>query len=372
MMEFLTLKPKAFGLDISDFSLKIVSLEKKKRILKLENFFQKELTPGIVEEGEIKDEEKLAQILREVIKKANIKTKYVIASLPERKVFLEIIQMPKLTEEELKSAIIYEIENYIPLPVEKIYLDYQVVPPIYESLEKLEVLIVAFPKEIVDSYFRTLKSADLFPLAFESESLAIARSLVRDEITDSPILLIDLGATKTTFIIFSGYSVRFSFSSPLASKVFTEAISKNLKISFTEAERLKIKCGLEEKITLKIKNHERILISERGEIFEALIPPLVDLTQQIKKCIDYYQTHISNHSLSFTQKKISKILLCGGGANLKGLCEFLSLELKTPVFLGNPWVNIFPEFKEKERDLPLDESLKYTTALGLALRGIKE
>lgn len=374
MMEFLSLKPEAFGLDISDLSLKIVKLKRKGKFLNLASFGEEEIKPGIIKEGEIKDEEKLAEIIKSAIKKVKgekIKTKYVIASLPEEKAFLQVIQMPRLSEEDLKSAIIYEAENYIPLPIEEVYLDFQIVPPVYNHLDHFDVLIAALPKKIINSYCSCLKLAGLQPLAFEIESQAIARALIKDEKTTQPVLLIDLGATRTSFIIFSGYSLRFTSSIPISGQIFTQIISKNLGINMKEAERLKIKFGLGKKIILKMEDKKLKKIKERGEIFEALIPALIDLVQQIKRHLEYYKTHSSHEHLSQNGKGVSKILLCGGGANLKGLPEFLSLETNLSVELGNPLINILPEKKEFP-NLSFEESLRYTTALGLALRNFRE
>ena len=69
---------------------------------------------------------------------------------------------------------------------------------------------------------------------------------------------------------------------------------------------------------------------------------------------------------------MTKILLCGGGANLKGLSELLALELKIPVEIANPWVNILSEDQKETSELPFEKSLGYAVALGLALRGIKK
>lgn len=373
MLEFFSLKKQVFGLDISDLSLKLVLLRKKKDSFLLEAIGESKIKPGIVENGEIKNEEKLAEIIQEAIKnigKSKFITKNVIVSLPEKKSFLEIIRMPKLREEELKSAILYEAENHIPLPIQEVYLDYQIIPPVYENSKNIDILLVAVPKKIADSCLATLKLAGLFPLVFENESLAIARALIKDEITESPVLLIDIGKTKSTFIIFSGHSVKFSFSSPISSDTFTEVISKNLNISFIEAEKIKIKQGLTEKLKVKLKKENAILEEMNGTIFEILVPPLVDFVQQIKKCLDYYKTHIEDNYVLPTDRRIAKIFLCGGGANLKGLSSFLSLELKVPVQLGNPWINVLKE-KNKISTMSLSESLKYTTAIGLALRGIQ-
>jgi len=372
MLELLSLKPEAFGLDISDLSLKIVKLKRKGKKIELASFGETEIPPGIIKKGEIRKEEELIKILKEALKKVRgekIKTRYTIVSLPEEKAFLQVIKMPPLSEEELKSAILYEAENYIPLPLEKVYLDFQVVSS-SKHLKHLEVLIAALPKEIVDSYTRCLKEAGLKPLALEVESLAVARALIKNEITQRSVLLIDFGATRTGFIIFLGRSIRFTTSITVSSEDFTNIIAKTLKISQREAENLKRRFGLEGRIVLKIKDGVKKKI-EKGKVFEALIPALTDLIQQIKKYIDFYQTHTSKEYLPPDSLLIEKALLCGGGANLKGFPELLSLELKIPVELGNPWVNILSDPKEGLAKLPLEKSLAYATALGLALRGIQ-
>jgi len=381
MLEFLTLKPEAFGLDISDLSLKIIKLKKKKGGLSLASFGETEVPAGIIEGGEIKNEDNLAKIIKEAVNKVKgekLKTKYVIASLPEEKSFLQVIQLPKMTEEELKKAIRFEAENYIPLPIEEVYLDFQIVQPLYNHLDHLDVLIAALPKKTVDPYVASIKKAGLMPAVLEIESQAIARALIKNEVSPSPILLIDLGATRTGFIIFSGYSLRFTFSIPVSSQKLTEAISKTMNINLFEAEKLKRKYGLEvrEKVSFrkKIKGIKfEKEITEDKRIFNALIPSIIDLIEQIKKYLDYYQTHMGHeHLFPDSKELVKKILLCGGGANLKGLSEILSLGLKIPVVMGNPWVNILPEPLKEVPRLPYEKSLSFTTALGLALRGIRE
>ncbi len=374
MLEFLTLKPKAFGLDISDLSLKIVELKKKRGVPSLSSFGEENIRPGIIKKGEIEKEDDLVEIIKAAMDKVQgkrIKTKYVVTSLPEEKAFFQVIQMPKVPPEDLKSAVIYEAENYIPLPIESVYLDFQVIPPLHNHLGHFDVLIAAMPKQTIDSYVSSLKKAGLEPIALEIESLAIIRALIKNETTTAPVLLIDFGATRTSFIIFSGHSLRFTSSIAVSSEHFTEIISKTLGVDFIEAKKLKIKYGLEEKIKVKIKGEGSNIKKERGKIFEALIPALVDLIQQIKKHLYYYQTHATHEHLPPGESRVSKILLCGGGSNLKGFSEFLSSELKLPVELGNPWVNILPKGQKSISKFPQKENLRYATALGLALRGIK-
>lgn len=369
-MNFLTLKPETFGLDITDSSLKIIKLKKKKKFLTLASFSKLSFDSGLIERGEIKDEKALIEAIKTVltlVKGEKLKTKYSVVSLPEEKTFSQIIQLPRMKEEELKEAVYFEAENYIPLPLNEVYLDYQIVPPLYDHLDHLDVLIIALPKKIVDSYLLSCQKAGLKPLVLESESQAISRAVIKNNLSPQPLLVIDLGKKKTSLIIFSGHSLRFTSSLPISSQKFTEAISKALKVKLRKAEQLKIKYGL-----IKAK-------PEGKKIFEALIPVLTDLIEQMKKYLIYYQTHTGHEHLPPNGRGIKKVLLVGGGANLKGLTDFLAGELKLPVELGNPWINIFPlssrgrpKLSKERPALSYQESLAYTTAFGLALRTIRE
>lgn len=379
MLEFLTLKPKAFALDISDLSLKLVKLEKNKKGFTLVSFLRKEITPGIIEKGEIKNQDALIDIIKSSISEVKGKpldTKYVVASLPEEKTFLQVIQLPLLKEEEVKEAAKFEAENYIPFPINQVYLDSRIVKPVSGRLGHLDVLIAAIPKTTVDPYVFCLKKAGLVPLALEIESQATARALVKDQVSDFPLLLLDIGATRTSFIVFSGHSIRFTSSIPIASEEFTRAITKNLKLNLKEAEAFKLKYGLlgPKKVELKGKEEDVFekKIKREERFFKAFVPVLTNFTEEIKKRIDYYQSHISREHLPPGGKGIEKILLCGGGANLKALDQFFSSELKTPTTLANPWINILLEGKKEVPQLPFKESLSFATALGLALKGTRE
>ena len=372
MLNFLNLNPQAFGIDISDLSIKIVKLKKKRRGFELACFGEVPVKQGIINKGEIKKEDALIKIIKKAIsKQENLKTPYAIVSLPEEKAFLKVIQMPKMKSEELKEAIYFEAENYIPLSLEKVCFDFQVVPAANTKQTHLEVLVAALPKTIVEPYVSCLKEAGVRPVSLEIESSAITRALIKQERSRVPILLIDLGLTRTSFIVFSGNSLRFTSSISISSKKFTEAISQFLDIDLKKAEKLKIKYGLlgSKKVILRgkkdSKQFKKEIITE-NKIFEALIPILTNLTKQIRKYLDFYRSHASQERLSSNGKGVEKILLCGGGAYLKELDIFLSSELNLPVEIGNPWINI-----SKQPLLPPEKSLKYTTAIGLALRGIR-
>ncbi|MGB2762356.1 MAG: type IV pilus assembly protein PilM [Minisyncoccales bacterium] len=382
ILDYLNLNPEAFGIDISDSSIRIVKLKKKGRAsptagqgLSLASFGQTSIKPGIIRDGKVRNEIGLVKAIQKAVKDVKgekLKIKHVVASFPEKNAFLQMIKMPKMGKEEMESAIRFEAENYIPISVHKVYLDFQIIPSVNKKQNYFEVLLVAMPKDIVDSYVACFRKAGLKIKALEIDSISIARALIKNKESSNPVLLMDLGATKTSFIMFNKNSLRFTASIPISCQKFTEVISRVLEVDIKKAEKLKTKYGLKnpERVHLKGKRNKagfkkEIICQER--IFEALIPILTDLVEQTKSYLDYYKSHDVLGGFSGEKKEVEKIILCGGGANLKGISSFLSLELKVLVQSGNPWINI-----SKGIEMPLEESLEYTTAIGLALMGINK
>lgn len=351
-------RPSAFGLDISDFSIKIAQLEKKNKRLKLKSFNRTNLPRNTVEGGEIKKEKQLIKSIRNSIDNVRgepIKTPYAVCSLPEQCSFVKIIQLPKMKRDEIKEAVKWEAEANIPLSLEEVYLDWVIIPGEKDS-EHLNILINAAPKELVDKYLQVLRAADIEPVVFEIESVATARSLIKKDDSFKPLLIIDLGSNRTSFIIFAENNLRFTSSISISNQQMISDVAKKLRVNKEEAQLLKFKTGLDKS-------------KKQGEVFNALLPSLVKLVNQIKDYIVFYKDQ--SQEAKVPQENISKIVLCGGGANLEGLPQYLSGRLKIPVVLGNPWVNIFKTLPKELPGVSRKESLAYATALGLALRGIK-
>ncbi len=364
-MSFLSLKEKTFGLDFSDLSLKVAELKPKGDYHKLKSWACEEIKPGIIEGGDIQNRKEAVKAIKKVLSKAKergLKNDKVVASLPEKKAFLQVIRMPKMKEEELSSAVPFEAENYIPLPIDQVYLDFQLIPSSDKKSKYSDVLIAALPKNTVDPYVDCLKKAGLSPQALEVESQSISRALIRGGSCPHPVLIIDFGKSNTSFIIYAGSSLRFTSSVDVSSYEITDKISDALGIDFKTAENLKIEHGLHPE-QIKVKGKK----TSKKKYLSAVKSAMKELQSQVERYSDYYQSHAKKNGKSPFQE-IKKIILCGRGANLKGLADHLSLSLKMPVELGNPWVNILPDPLKEVPDLSFEESLGYTTALGLALR----
>lgn len=352
------IEPPAFGLDISDFVLKIAFLKPENDNYTLASFIETPIPEGIVESGEIKKPDELLKILLSSLKNVKgekINTKFVAATIPERKSFLRIIQLPKMSEEEIASAIKFEIEANIPLSLDEAYYDWQTLDESTTKIGHQDILVAVAPKSIIEPYNNLVKSAGLMPKVFELESIATSRSIIQDLKVEKPTLIINLGSTQVSFVIFSNEAPRFSASinTPFKNH-FTYYISQYLKVSMEEAEIIKRSVGLDK-------------TKQDGKVFEALEPAMNILVNQIQDYSDYYVSHAQHEHTS--HPKIAKIILCGGDSNLIGIAPYLSGLLKMPVELGNPWVNILPAPLKEIPLMPYEKSLAFTSCLGIALRG---
>jgi len=347
----------AFGLDLSDLSVKLAWLKRSGQQLNLASFIRQDIPENIIESGIIKKEDELIDLIKKTVAQAKgekIKTKFCVVSLPETESFIRVVQLPKIKEDEIAEAIKWELEANIPVSIEDVYFDWQKVEVDFSSPDHMDILIGALPKTLVDPYLNVIKKADLKPLVFEIESIATARALINRKGPVDPLFIIDIGAKRTSLIIFAGGTVLLTTSLPISNNLLIEDIAKGLQIDYLKAKKMKIKIGLD-------------LFKEGGKVFRIIEPRLLELVGEIKKYIEYYNAILLS---KYPQKTgITKILLCGGGANLNGLPGFLSSELKTEVAIGNPWNNILDPDTKELPGLPFSESLSFTTALGLALRG---
>lgn len=350
----------AFGLDLSDASFKLVQIKNRGGKLYLSSFIKEDIPSGWIGEGEIKKPEELAALVKKIIKKAKgeaIQTKRVVCNLPEEKVFIRVIQMPRMKKEEMDKAIRWEAEAHIPLGINEVYLDWQIVGPSVRDSRNYEVLLAAAPKKIVENYLVFLKASGLEPIALEPESVAVTRSLLSSDDL-KPAIIVDLGTTGTNFVIFSDQSIRFTSHIHISGQFFNRAIMKELAVDEKEANQLKIKIGLD-----KTKG--------KGLVYKALEPIVNQLAEQIRDYIIFYQNQVAK--VQEANGKIVQILLCGGDSLLSNLPAFLSQRLNLSVRVADPLVNLTVSDKKqliygKGLVFSKKEAFVYTTALGLALR----
>lgn len=333
------------GIDVSDRSVKFASLSLARGRFSLAKFGEREIPPGVIEAGEIKNKEALREVLAEIRKETDYP--WVAASLPEEQVFVTSLELPAMRRADLRSSVELQLEEYIPLPPSEVIFDYEIVREPDAGGGNFVLAVSAVPRRIVLPYFETLESAGFQVLAMELEAQAIMRSLFRagDERT---FVVIDFGKTRTSFFVICRRAVLFSVTRvTIGGAGVSKSIEKTLGVSYAEAEKLKTQQGL-----LRSKKDSRLLF--------ALLPIVSALKDELKQLCAYWQGH---------QKEIiSRVIITGGQATLPGLAEYLEAGLNIPVEVGSVWTNIFDANREVP-DVNFKQSQRYATSLGLALRG---
>lgn len=326
------LRGEPFGLDISDLSIQITQLNKKRKVTSA-NYY--EIDPGIIENGKVLNPSALVKGIEKAMNSAKPKTPRtsdVIASLPDSQIFMQVcntahepnlVNFEKLLEKEARADI--------PLDISDMFADYQI---LNKGEEEQEVLFVAAPKEIVNDYTAVLAASGLRPVALDMESGCLGRCLLPSDFKNSQsVIIVDIGARTTIISIFIPKGIYFSMNVAVAGNVFSRKIAEKLKIEFSEADQLKIEYGLTGK-------DDRLGV---GEIIKTELNPII---KSIQESISYHKFKLGTDP--------GKVLIVGGTSKMTGLVDYMKQQLKYNVEIGNT----------KARPM--------STAYGLALRGISE
>lgn len=365
------------GIDISDGILRAVQLKKNGDKIKFQAVSKIDLAKGIFKDGEIMNMDEAAKKIKELIANptyGKFSSDEVIACLPEPKTFIKLIEIKK-TEGELGKMIEEEMENHIPMAVSEIYYDWQAIGV---AEDKQKILIGAAPKNIVNQYTELLARAKLSIVALEIEPISICRGLLAEERpkfkkeNGGNYAVIDIGAKRSNITVYAKNAILFSFSLPISGNDITAKIARTLKIENGQAGKAKIICGLDE-------------TKAQGAVKDILHNMIKQLVGKIKKTFSYYDNNFKDFG------PINKIILCGGGANIKDIDRIISEYIKVKTERGNALINLNEDEKttaklfSETHNLTIDFNKKedgkkyktiqdatpsYATAIGLALRGV--
>ena len=335
------------GLEISEHSLKHLSFSGRK-FRTLKRYGNCDLKPGVIAHGEITDPIALSGALHTFL--PDVGTPYVHVSLPEQKGYIFRMMIPRENTLPLKEAIEFRIEENIPLPSSDIIFDCEELP--HESTEsEIALNVTAFPRATIEVYYAALVDAGFVPLSFEIESQAAARAVLPMNDTAAR-MIVDFGETRTVIAVAERGVVRFTTSLDLAGGSIAAALQSVVSGNATEIERLKNDEGLSG-------------LPSGSPTSTAVLPTVTLLRDEINRHFVYWRTH--GETTGTVHLPITSIILCGGNANLKGITEYLSDNLRTPVTLSDVWRNAF-SLAHYVPEIPYKQSLRYSTVVGLALR----
>lgn len=332
-----------FALDIGTVNIKVVRLSKTRSGYKLEAASMVP-TPvgGMLSESDA-SVSKMADAISKAKSDTRISTKNVIASLPESEVFTRIVTMPKMSMGELETAISWEAEQYIPLPLADVNFAYSVVD--IKPDGSLSVMIVAAPKRLVEKYERVLSLAGLNPLALETELLAAARCL-SDEKDKNLCLVVDCGARTTDMAVMKSGNVVFTRSIATAGEALTRSVMTNLQLDENQAEAFKRSYGM-------LPNQLE------GKVSKAMQQVVQLIGSEITRTIAFFESHNNQDA------RVSSVKLVGGTSLMPEFVSSLATMLNVEVQAGNPGAMLHDDKVSQVESLPM-----YSVAIGLAMKDI--
>lgn len=339
------LTSSSFGLDISEESIRFVELIATREGVRLGKYGEKNIPLGEIESGKIKNPKVIEEILGTLRKDEKVKS--VRVSLPEEQVYLFRTKLEKEGLEDIRQGIEFTIEEHIPLAVQDVIFDYEI---LFQDVKNIHIQVAAISKAVIGDYVSVFENARIDVSSFELEAQAIARAVVKRGDEDT-YMIVDFGKRRTGISIISKGVLMFTSTIDVGGVMLTNVIQKSFKITFEEAEKMKQKYGLGRD-------------SENKEMFSVLLNGVSVLRDEISRQFLFWHTNKDDEGKD--RDPIRKIILCGGDSNLKGLAEYLSVSMRTKVDVANVWTNI-RNTEEYIPEMNLEQSLSYSTAVGLAL-----
>jgi type IV pilus assembly protein PilM len=338
----------SIGLDVGSSYIKAVKLKESKGAYELELLHVHPLPPELIVDGSIIDSLRLVDSIKEMIKTAGIKTKNVVMSISgHSSVIIKRISLPEMTEEELSESIKFEAEQYVPFDIEDVNLDFQIIGP-KEEPGQMDVILVAVKKDIINEYISVARDAGLNPVVMDISSFALENMYgINYEVdSDRNIALVNIGASTINIIILKGGISVFTRDSSLGSNLHTEALQREFKISYENAER--VKRG-EHVDNISPEDAQAVIQSASEEILNEIV-----------RSFDYYRSATVNED-------ISEVILSGGCARIGNFAEMIAEKSGVETRLAEPFRNM--KISKKFDRSYLDEiSPMMAVSVGLALR----
>ena len=342
----------AVGLDIGTSGVRAAELSFGKGGHTLERFGQIGLPSGAVRDGEVVDVDAVAAALRMLWAQAKFGTKKVVVGVANQKVVVRQVELPWLPADELRKSLPFQVQDYIPMPVDQAILDFH---PLEESTNEngartVRVLLVAASRDMVGSAVEAVEKAGLVPSTVDLTSFAVLRSLAGEDagLGLEAEALVDVGASITNIVVHQGGVPRFVRILLMGGADITDAVSERLGIPMDQAEHLKQVTGLDDS-------------SDPHPVHRVLDLSGSAFVEEVRGSLDYYAAQPGS-------TRIGRVLLSGGGSLLRGLPQRLSSATRLPVVAAQPMSRL-----RLGRTGLSDEQLAYvaplaTVPLGLALR----
>lgn len=331
------------GLDISQTGIKVMAVDSKKWLVL--GYGSADLDPAKVQASLETGTSYLTENIQGLLSTkliGELPSNHVILGVPTARSFSRTFTIPAKAESTLADAVEVEVDQYIPVPMSSLYVDYEIIE---RTKGNLTVIMSAVPKKLIDNCVSAVKAAGLEPIMVEPGINAVARIIETAEEGHLPTMIVDIGPASTDIAVFDGGAIRVSGSVGIGGNTFTIDIAKKLDVALENAHQLKVLNGLSAG-------------PRQAKITSAMQPSLQRIVAEVRKVVRYYNERLSE---SF---KIEQLLVVGGGSNVPGIGDYFTNELVMPARVASPWQKLdFGKLPQPNKQF----RPRYITAAGLAI-----
>jgi type IV pilus assembly protein PilM len=333
-----------FGLDIGTTAIRLVQLRGNGQLKTLVKYAYVPVDNNITLSDAKVDQQKLTAVIKDLVTQAKIMTTNVAVNLPSNRVFTTVVDMDRLSKDDLGKSIRYQADSLIPTPLAESKIDWALLGDSPADKTKVEVLLSSVPNKFIEERLDVLEATGLNVIAFEPDNMALARALIPVDAT-KPQIVIDIGHKTTDMVISMAGAPRLTRVLPTGTEALVHAAAQNLNIDSKQADQFVFKFGLDQS---KLE----------GQVYRAIIGTVEILTAEIDKSIKFFMTRYN--------EKIERIIVTGGASALPEFPLYIANKFGLNVEIGNAWRNV--SFAPERQNELLAVSNQFSVAAGLAER----
>ncbi len=335
-----------FALDIGTTALRLVQLAgNEQHGWILQKFAYVPVERKVLEDGSAAGQRRLGETILGAMRQAGITTKNIAVGMPAARTFTSIVRVENLPEAELLNSIKYQLDKYIPMPIDEATVDYVSLGVCPHDATRAEVLVSSSAVDFAESRMELIESFGLNVIAQEPESLAMARALMPVGAQDAR-MIIDLGERSTDLVMMYRGMPRLVRSIPGGFALLVKTVSSSLSVKEDQSRQFILKFGLaQDKV--------------EGQVFRALDSTLESFASELAKSMRFFKSEYMN-------APVGGIVLSGFAGMIPFIAEYIEAKTNVSTTQGNPWqlVRVTPEQQQVLQPV----ASEFAVAIGLAER----
>ena len=346
---FFSKSKNVVGLDIGSSAIKLVELkEKKGGTYQLLKMGVERLSPEAIVDGSIMDSSMVVETISRLNSEKGVKNSNYATSLSGHSVIIKKISLPAMSPDELAESIQWEAEQYIPFDINDVNLDY--VPLTTGGTgENIEVILVAVKKEKINDYTSVISQTNKAAVLVDVDAFALQNCYEMNyDVNENRVLaLVNIGASVTNVNVLSGTNSLFWRDITFGGNQYTDAIQRELSLSFEQAEEL--------------KRGKTVGDHTIQQVIPILNSVSEDFAGELRKTLDFF-------TATSGAERVDEIVLAGGGSGVLNLDATLRDKFSIPVSIMDPFRNVTVDEGEFNPEELAEIGPSMAIAVGLAIR----